>query len=239
LNAPLYPNQPLTEVATEVRFKGNLLVETIRADFQSRISEEYPVLLVPGAKAGIAPPLQPYRFERQDGLAGVQLAINSFSYYSREYPGHKSFLAGVEKALSIFSDLVNSIEVTRIGWRYINEIPFTREDGLLPLDRFFREDSIFGDSINRDIRDLSYKATLPINDKQLSIKLDCAKLDEEMGEETFLLDIDAFDIKVSAVQMQTAAALGDIAALHTVAYDAFESLISEDYRAFLKGGNDG
>jgi len=221
-----------------VKFKGNLAVETVRADFQSRITEQYPILLVPGAQQGIAPPLQPYRFEREDRLAGIQLAINSFSYYSREYPGHESFLAEIENALGIFSDMVDSIEVTRIGWRYINAIPFTRENGLLPLSRFFREDTIFGDSFKKDIRDLSYRVTLPIKEKQLNAKLDCAELEQESGEEALLLDIDAFNIKEPALSMKPLTALEEINDLHSIAYETFESLITDNYRAFLKGDND-
>ncbi len=49
--------------------------------FKKDISEQYPVLKAPGAVHGVAPSLQPYRFESEAGDAGVQLAINSVQLF--------------------------------------------------------------------------------------------------------------------------------------------------------------
>ncbi len=36
----------------------------------------------------------------------------------------------------LFGETYSISKIDRLGWRYINLIPFTREDGLVPLQRF-------------------------------------------------------------------------------------------------------
>jgi uncharacterized protein (TIGR04255 family) len=236
LTGPLYPNQPLVEVATEVRFKGDLSIEKVRADYQGKIRSQYPNLLVPGAKQGIAPPLQPFRFESEDRLSGIQLAINSLSYFSREYLGHEDFLSEINNALDMLIKLVGPIEVTRIGWRYVNAIPFTRDNGLLPLDKYFGENHVFGNALRQQIKDLSYRVLVPITDGQVHVKLESAESSKEPGMEILLLDIDASRLHEPSSKMQLDEVMKEIEVHHEVAYKTFEDLITDSYRGFLRGG---
>lgn len=235
---PLYPNQPLVEVATEVRFEGDLNVEAVRPKYQDMIRGEYPRLLVSGAQEGVAPSLQPIRFEDDKSGSGLQLAINSFSYYSREYPGHEAFLGHVSEKLHLFLDLLKTVRVTRVGWRYINALPFTRENGSLPLSRFFRDNYVFGNALKDGFEDLSCQLSLPIKDKRLNVKLQSAQSAMEPGAEVLLLDIDAFGVYSPSVAMDAAAVMAEVQSAHELAYETFEALISDNYRAFLKGESD-
>lgn len=238
MTGPLYPNQPLVEVATEVRFRGNLAVEAIRPRYQELVRADYPTLFVPAAHQGVAPSLQPIRLEKEDGACGLQLAINSFSYFSRRYPGHSLFLKEVKKTLSSFFQLLDSVVVTRVGWRYINAIPFARESGCIPLARFFESGCIFSAPIGHNLKDLSSRVVLEREREQLNLKLESAVSKTRPGEEVLLLDIDAFETLDPAQGMGLTPTLSSVKRLHTVAYDAFESLITESYRAFLKGDSD-
>ncbi len=238
MSGPLYPNQPLIEVAAEVRFQGDLAIEQIRPEFQTKIRDPYSQLLVPGAQEGIAPSLQPIRFEREDRLSGFQLAVNSFSHFSRSYPGNETFMGEVENGIALLLELVESVEVTRIGWRYINAIPFTRENRSLPLDRFFQENRYFGNSLQCNLYGLNYRALLPINDRQINIHLESAESSVNPGEETLLLDIDVFELKDPTVSTLEFSIVKNIREVHEEAYGVFESLITDTYRAFLKGGSD-
>lgn len=238
MSEPLYPNQPLVEVATEIRFKGDLRVEEIRPQFQARIKEDYPLLMVPGAHEGVAPSLQPIRFESNDRSSGFQLAINSFSHFTRSYPGHDSFLQEAKRGIEIFSALLPSVDVTRTGWRYINAIPFTREGKLLPLERFFRENPYFGNALQRGLLDVNYRAIMPINNKTVSVRLDSAKSSTDLGAETLLLDIDVFELNDPALSSQHFSLVEAVYGMHDAAIGVFERMISNAYRTYLKGESD-
>jgi uncharacterized protein (TIGR04255 family) len=81
----LYPNSPLAEVASEIRFAPEPIVEAHRYKFYEAIRNDFPNVLVPEARERIAPSLQPYRFETKNHTTGVQISINSLSYYQRQY----------------------------------------------------------------------------------------------------------------------------------------------------------
>lgn len=240
MSSPLYPNQPLVEVATEVRFKGDLTIESVRAEFQKKLYETYPNLLIPVAQEGIAPPLQPYRFEKEDRATGVQLAINSFSYYSRNYPGHDLFLSEIESVITILSKLHTSFEVTRIGWRYINSIPFSREDDFIPLHRFFKDNEYLGNTLSIPSRSISFKTLIPRDRNLVNISVESAESTQMPGIETILLDIDAFEVIQSPTTTELPSLIDKLKELHSKGYEVFENLISDNYREFLKGeSNDG
>ena len=238
INGPLYPNQPLINVATEIRFRGDLKVESIRPEFHRTIRGDFPQLMVPQAERGVAPALQHYRFENDLSSHGVQVAVHSFSYYSRDYPGHEAFLAVVDSLLEEFVRLIGVLHVNRIGWRYINAIPFARENGLVPLHRFFGQ--IFGMELRRDhlFTSADMRATLPTNDMQLNLALKTVESKDAPQEESFLLDIDAFKTYESQA-MDANDVMGVIRQSHACGYSIFESVITKDYRAYLVGEDSG
>jgi len=194
--------------------------------------------MVSGAQEGVAPFLQPIRFEDEDKRSGIQLAINSFSYYSREYPGHGTFLTQVSEKISMFLGLLGKVRVTRVGWRYINALPFTRENGSLPLSRFFKDNHVFGNALKDEFEDLSCHLSLPSNEKRLNVKLQSAQSTGEPGAEVLILDIDAFGLFSPSIIMDTPAVMAEVQSTHDLAYETFEALISDNYRAFLKGESD-
>ena len=238
LTGPLYPNQPLIDVATEVRFRGNLKVEAIRPEFHQIIRSDFPQLMVPGAEHGVAPALQHYRFEDDQRTSGIQIAVHSFSYYSRDYPGHESFLVVTSGLLEKFMGLLGSLYVNRIGWRYINAIPFARERGLVPLHRYFGH--VFEMELTRDHRftSVDFKAALPISDALLNMSLKTVTSKHTPQEECLVLDIDTFQ-SYESQKMDAALVMDQIRNLHSSGYSVFEGLITDDYRAYLVGGDDG
>ncbi|MCU7838889.1 MAG: TIGR04255 family protein [Candidatus Thiodiazotropha sp. (ex Troendleina suluensis)] len=233
---PLYPNQPLREVATEVRFRGDLSIENIRAVFQKKINSEYPVLKAPGAQQGVAPSLQPFRFETECGRSGVQVAINSISYFTRDYPGYVAFMRAFEPVTKVFFGLLGPVNTTRIGWRYINAIPFTRENGLLPLSRIFKDNDIYGNSLSLETDQLSTFLVKSFDDFRLNIKLESTTPASSLDEEVIILDIDAFQEFKPDVAMNDQETISVIRHMHDASRSVFENLISDGYREFLKGG---
>jgi len=235
VTGPLYPNQPLVEVASEIRFRGELSVEDNRARFQSAIADRYPNLHVPKAKEGVSPPLQPYRFESDEVGSGIQVAINKFGYYSKDYPGHEAFIEEMSARLSDFLTFIGDLGVTRIGWRYINAIPYTREKGQLPFNRYFKDNEYFGNLLGHDLTNAMFRFTKENNGIGVFIKLGSGEMEERPGEEILLLDVDCYRTLQGDTKMGHKKIMSLVREAHDGALQVFESMIADRYRAYLKG----
>ena len=233
---PLYPNQALVEVATEVGFQGELAIEVHRHEFQHRIRDTYPRLLLPHVRPEVPPQLQHYRFERKDQKAGVQLAVNSFSFYVRDYPGADKFIDDATSLFGVLQELLPRLDITRVGWRYINAIPFAREDRTIPLSRYFNCGTYFGDALDH-CQHLSLRVTKKVDAYQLNLGLGSARSAQVPEEEVLLLDIDAFRTEEQLRGISGDQAPKEIRALHDVARGVFEEVITDHYRDFLKGAD--
>lgn len=132
----VYPNSPLVEVVFEIRFAGELQIESERHRFWERIREDYPAIKVPYPKPDKPLALMPYQFCRKDGEMTVMLALNSFALSSLKYPGFKEFKREYLRLYDHFAQVFRVRKLNRAGWRYVNTIPFVRDNGLVPLNQF-------------------------------------------------------------------------------------------------------
>lgn len=233
MTGPLYPNQPLVEVASEIRFKGELSIENNRARFQATVANRYPNLHVPKANEGVSPALQPYRFESDVDGSGIQLAINRFGYYSKDYPGHEAFIEEMGTRLSDFFTYIDGLEVTRVGWRYINAIPYIRENGQLPLNRYFKDSEYFGNFLSHDLTNIMFRFTKERDGNGVFIKLESGETEEMPNAEILLLDIDSYRIPAGSAKMDCKEIMDQVRDAQEGALRVFEAMISDRYRAYL------
>jgi len=226
----IYPNQPLVEVVFEIRFPGEPIIECKRGEFYDKIRENYPNVLVPQLKAGAFPALVPYRFERSDGAAGTMVAIDKFSYYSRKYPGYDNFKKEFFQLLSEFNKLCNLNKLNRVGWRYVNIIPFTRENGNIPFKRFLNSDLRLTKDIQDGYENLSLMLVSKTGDCSITTILESTK-SSDATREALLLDFDCSREKdLCFPKIETY-----IDESHGTARTMFEQMITDDYRKYLRG----
>jgi uncharacterized protein (TIGR04255 family) len=232
----IYPNSPLVEVVFEIRFPEEPIVECRRHEFYNAVRGDYPKVIVPQIQAGGFPALEPYRFEKLDGSAGIMLAIDKFAHYARKYPGYEKFKEGFLKLAEKFEGLFHLSSLKRTGWRYINIIPFTRERGYIPLGRFFNLRSHLTATIPSPMdisghcKNLSTTLILKIDDCSVTTKLESI-ISSDGTREALLLDFDCAkskDLMFSKTETY-------IKESHKIARNLFESLITDSYRKYLKG----
>jgi len=234
---PLYPNQPLQEVAAEIRFAGRLRVEQIRADFQDSVRDKYPSLFVPKISPNIAPAMQHYRLESPEAECGIQLSVNSLVFYARDYPGFDAFYREATRLFEQALQMIGEVDATRIGWRYINAIPFPNEKGLLPFAKVFRREPWLTSAMDGEWETFSTNAVAKISNAKVKIQLVAGTEQPVMDSELLIFDIDAYqDYRPPIESMSTSRCFEEIRRLHDIARDVFERSINEDYRRFLKGG---
>jgi uncharacterized protein (TIGR04255 family) len=226
----IYPNQPLIEVVFEIRFPGELAIECLKHNFWELIRKEYPRILVPHPSRDKALALIPYRFEKEDESSGVMLALNMMAYYSKSYPGFHEFKKEYLRIHSNFEEIFKLKKLIRAGWRYINIIPFVREKGLIPLDRFLELGFIFPEMIPERFNILNLNFVSETDGGKITTKLETLKRNDKNGE-ALLLDFDYG--KVGELRFEEIEEYIDEA--HKYTRNLFEELITDSYRQYLRG----
>ncbi len=226
----VYPNSPLIEVVCELRFKSNLRIECQRHSFYEKISEDYSNILVPNFSPTTPLALLPYRFENNKNDAGIMLAIDKFSYYNKSYEGHKKFMDECTRLFDIFYKTYSVSDLIRVGWRYINVIPFTRDSGLIPFSEFFTIKFSISESTIKNFENLDTVFITKSNGGSITTKIQTAR-DSTSRQEVFIFDVDFastenLSIKNIEKNMQQA---------HYEARLLFENSITDRYRQYLRG----
>lgn len=229
----IYPNSPLIEIVFEIRFPGEPAIECHRDRFYNEVRSEYSNILVPKLLPQQFPALQPYRFEKVDGSAGITIAINRFSYYCRKYSGYKKFKNEAMKLINKFNDIYNLNKLNRTGLRYINIIPFTRLKGIIPLNNFLNLSFKGPNYISNEFESIMVNFTSKLNNDSITLNIKNIKsipipIEEK---EAILLDIDyakTYNLKVKKVKKYMEES-------HKYNKELFEDLITDQYRKYLKG----
>ncbi len=231
INSELYPNSPLVEVIFEIRFPGEPIVESRRDIFYDLVRDVYPNILVPQIKEGNFVSLEAYRFENKEGSAGIMLAINRLSYYSRKYPGFVVFKSEIMKILGKFKKAYPKINgLNRTGFRYVNVLPFTRENGVVPLDKFLNIKLQIPSAIPEKFTKINLGFVAKTTGGSITTRLESMKSDEQKVE-TILLDFDyakeeGLSIKNVDKYLEES---------HDFSRQMFEDFITDSYRMFLRG----
>jgi uncharacterized protein (TIGR04255 family) len=231
IDGEIYPNSPLVEVIFEIRFSGEPIVECRRDIFYESVRGEYSQVLVPQIKEESFVALEPYRFEKKDKSAGVMLAMNKFSFYCRKYPGFAEFKKEFMKLLRGFRKAYPRIgTLTRTGFRYVNIIPFTREDGTLPFNKFLKMSIQAPPSIPPQYENISLGLISKTANGSITARVETMQSPDKKGE-AILLDLDY--AKEKGLNLQNVGKY--LEESHTFSRQLFEDLITEDYRTFLRG----
>ncbi|KAA3596709.1 MAG: TIGR04255 family protein [Candidatus Scalindua sp. AMX11] len=226
----VYPNSPLVEVVCEIRFPEELSIVCRTNDFYDKIRDNYPNILVPQKGGLLAGALPTYRFENQDQNSGIMLAINRFSYYEKEYSGHKPFIKEFIRLTKIFGEMFTLKHVNRLGWRYINAIPFTREDGIVPLQQFINFDLNLPGEVSRKYENFSFTFISRVTNGTITTKIESVARSDEQ-QEAILLDFDFANVK----KLTFSNIKDKVNEAHNQARNLFENYITDEYRQYLKG----
>lgn len=231
ITSEIYPNSPLVEVIFELKFPGEPAVECRRDIFYELIRKDYPKILVPQTKEGSFVALEPYRFEKEDSTCGIMLALNKFSFYCRKYPGFALFKREIINLIGKFRKAYTKIDkLNRTGFRYVNIIPFTREEGVIPLDSFLKIKFQMPTAIPEKFNNISVGFVAKTKGGSITARIETLATADKSGE-AILLDFDY--AKEEGLSIKNAKQYLDES--HNYSRQLFEDLITDNYRMFLKG----
>jgi uncharacterized protein (TIGR04255 family) len=226
----VYPNSPLVEVVCEIRFPGELAIECRRNEFFDRIRNKYPKILIPQTGNRPLNSLTPYRFENEGQNAGIMLAIDRFSFFDRNYSGHKGFMKEFVRLAKILGEIYAVKKLNRLGWRYINVIPFSRENEIVPLQRFTNFGLKLPEGMSDKFENLSIVFISRTPGGTITTRIESIIRSDDQ-QEALLMDFDfAMTEKLSLSKIDSC-----INKAHKQTRELFENLITDDYRQYLRG----
>lgn len=226
----VYPHAPLQEAVFEVRFPGRLRVESHRHELQERLDRDLPNLKVPVNEPEKPPFLKWYQLEASDGNEVVRTGINFLSYISKNYQGFASFK---RRALEIILPALELFEVrslTRSGLRYVNHIPLAKQDGAIPLNQFLKMGIRLPEIFPEVLEQLSLAFEVKMAPGLLRVHAAYIPSSDEQ-DELLLLDFDYY----MPGPMESRRVEHSIDESHAHTKAVFESLITDDYRSFMRG----
>ena len=227
----IYKNAPLIETVFEIRFPTEPAIECNRDKLYKKIRNIYSKVLVPGAIPGKAIALEPYRFESADGNNGIMLSIDKFAFYCKKYEGFNSFKKETMRLFSIFKELFKIQKLKRAGLRYINIIPFVRENDIIPIENYLNIKIVLPNSIPTDFKNLSL--IFVSQTKQggsLTTRIESA-ISNDKKQEGIILDFDYAqegDLYFSQVEKYFEES-------HNNTKYIFERLIADSYKKVMRG----
>jgi uncharacterized protein (TIGR04255 family) len=226
----VYPNSPLVEVVCEIRFPADLAIECKRDEFYNRIKKTYPTIWLSKNENSAIPSLTPFRFDNATQTAGILMGIDRFAFFEKHYKGHKTFtkeFVSLSKSLKETYALKN---IQRLGWRYINVIPFTREDGILPLHRFINLDIKLPDCIPDQFENFNFVFMSKVSGGTITSRIESIIRAEDQ-QEALLMDFDfAMNDKIVFSKLNS-----HVNKAHEQTRIIFENLITDEYRQYLRG----
>jgi uncharacterized protein (TIGR04255 family) len=226
----IYPNSPLVETVFEVRYSAEPVVECQRDRYFAEVRDEFPVVVLPKIAAGQAPSAQPHHYRSHDEQEILVVGIDRFGLSCKDYPGFKEFRAKALVHCRRFCEIYGIGRLKRTGLRYINLIPFSREHGYAPVQRYFNLSVRLPDDTPQGAVSISLGYVMPVGSGRLTLRLECVRQEKDGGD-AFLLDFDyAIEGELKADSLEDYL---DESHLHTKQF--FTSLITEEYLRYLSG----
>jgi uncharacterized protein (TIGR04255 family) len=227
----VYPNAPLKEAVLEVRFPGRFRVESERYKVQERILDRFPNLMVPVETADAGPLFKMCQLTSADGREFFRIGVNGLSYITQSYPGFAEFrkhcLSLMEPSLELFG--VKTLN--RTGLRYVNHIPLTKQDNAIPLQAFLQIGLNLPPTIPATYEQLVFAVETKKPPGSLRLQVAYVPAKEAETGELLLLDFDFFIL--GPLDARKLPEYLDVSHQHTK--EVFESLITDQYRKFIRG----
>ncbi len=226
----IYENAPLAETVFEIRFPNEPAVECGRDKFYDKIRDAYSMILVPRSVEGRAMAFETYKFERADGTYGAMLSINKFAIYCKKYEGFDLFRKETMRMVDIFKNLYKVKMLARVGLRYINFIPFTREEGIIPLQNYLNIKIGLPKAISTDFTNLSLIFVSKTDGGSITTRIEPA-ISLDGSHEVIILDFDY--AKEKDLSFDSISKYLNESHQHTKYL--FEELITDGYKKVIRG----
>ncbi len=227
----IYPKAPLVETVFEIRFPGNPSVECHRDEVYQEFQAAFPVVktpvkIPPGSSLAAAP----YQFQSEDGKNTIMISINVLAYSTKAYEGFDIFKKQAMQLINFFGKRFKIGNLKRTGLRYINVMPFVRENGAIPVSRFLNMGVNLPRSVPNTFKDFALVFNSIMKNGLLTTRIDSAT-DAATSAEALVVDFDY--AKEKEISLDSVEKYMDESHHETKAF--FEELITTEYKKLMMG----
>lgn len=233
----------LTNVSFGIRFPPLLEIQNNIPKFQRKVRDVFPKLRmgfpIASISIGISPPLAvpgetEWAFLSEDEKHQVKTTFNRCVVISTEYQGYEEFLKLAMNTFDPFAKIMKIDKFSRIGLRYVNEIPLTgnsppSDEVLRLFNPIFDQDRIRLDKpflFNSEYRSRS-KSDVILSSKN-------ALLERPGGGHHYIIDLDLY---VNQTAVPPSNLKNVVNQLHSHAREEFHRNIKDDFLNVLRGEN--
>jgi uncharacterized protein (TIGR04255 family) len=221
----VFPTNPIREVDFEIRFVPRLRVQAEMWRFQEKVMEEYPDASIESALLPNAASLSVTVFQNQAKARLIKVSTQNLALAFSSYANFEEFKDEVLKRSSEFCEVFEITSLTRVGLRYVNEIPLPTQDA---------------ESMTRYVRPLVSFDRVPLESvQQFALQISATTADRMIlvrtamiagPIRTYILDIDAYTEVIKPVS--------DMGSLldqfHDTAQHLFLDHVTDEYKNTMR-----
>ena len=220
----IYKKSPLIEAVFEIRFNPMLSIESCRDKFHDKVKDVFPDVAIPKSNQ------EPYIFAKRDQSWTILLSQTLFAVSCKKYEGFQIYKKECLRLNSIFSNLFKTDKLVRSGLRYVNIIPFTREAGIIPLKNYLNIEIGLPKAIPATFKAASLIFISQLEKGSITTRVEPV-MSPDQTQEALILDFDyAKDADLSFKNLDSY-----LEESHTHTKALFEGLVTDKYRAIMRG----
>ena len=241
---------PLSEVAFEINFPRQFLVENRIAEFQQAIAATYPsssdefmVKLAPSVAFGKPPrpgsasvtPIRTFVFQNKEGTRSVKASVVNVNFVVTDYKDFADYKSALLLVLEAAIRIFGLRRIERLGLRYVNRIRIPKGTGPLAFKEYVRPpiDLVF--FAENMLASFLLEARLDVEgNKKLTVRGGLLPVEAEEESKTYLLDLDAYSDGPTSISTETLPNILDD--YHEAIETEFRRSITDRYWTYLEKG---
>jgi len=240
---------PLSEVAFEISFSRQFLVENRIAEFQQGISGSYPnssdefmVRLPPSVgfgkptrAGGLVAPVRTFVFQNQSGTRSIKASVINVNFVVTDYRDFDDYKNALLLVLGSAMRIFELRRIERFGLRYVNRIPIPRKSGPLAFRNYVHQPIDLSFFNAHALANFLLEARLDLDaERRLTVRGGLLPSDPEDGDYTYLLDLDSYSDVPRAISQEALPAILDD--YHEAIETEFRRSMTDKYWRYLEKG---
>ena len=186
----IFPNNPLREVAFEIRFPMNLRVLRDVYEVQQFLRNEYSVVNREETITPTDPTTISYHFTDPNHKKTIKLNEDRLAIIHGGYESFEVFKTDILSKSNWFCDFFRLEQFLRVGLRYINQIPIVLEDGPGLLSKVVNPYIDLNRIGNNKV--IQFGTHVLIQKERCAVQIRNALLPQSPQHSFYILDLDAF-----------------------------------------------
>jgi len=221
----VFPANPIREVDFEIRFNPRLRVQAEMWRFQERVVAEYPDVGLESALLPNGATLNVTVFQNLRKARLIKVSPQNMAIAFSAYANFEEFKEEVLRRGTEFSEIFDVSSLTRVGLRYVNEIPLPTQQAE-SMTKYVNPLVDFGRIPLGSVQQFALQLSAQLGDHMIQVRT--AMLAGPIR--TYVLDIDAYTETV-----KSAAEIGGLLdQFHDTAQKVFLDHVTSDFKQVMR-----